>query len=73
MHVLFGKWVQPAHLLEAEHQLCWSQHGGSGYSYTRADFLDMTVREIADRTDRARVARAQMSKAMKKAQKAAKS
>lgn len=55
-------------MLEAEHALCWQQHGGSGYSYTRADFLGMTVREISDRIDRARIARHQMSRAMKKAQ-----
>ena len=45
----------------------WTQHGGSGYSYTRADFLDMTIREIEARIARARQAREAERRALEKA------
>ena len=69
---MLGGWAWPDQVLEAEHALLWTQHGGSGYSYTRADFLDMTIRQIEDRIDRARQARKAEHKALKKAQESAK-
>ena len=63
---MLGKWGSPEAILDAEHALMWSQHGGSGYNYTRADFLDMTWVEIEDRIDRADRARRDMSAAMKR-------
>jgi len=33
-------------------QLCYTQHGGSGYGFTRADVLDMSPLEASDCLER---------------------
>ena len=51
---------------ERLHYLCWVQHGGSGYSFTRKCILGMTVDEIEWHVERAARQRKDMSAAIKR-------
>jgi len=48
--------------------LCWTQHGGSGYAFTRADVLDMEWAEFLAHHRDANERRADETKAIRNAQ-----
>lgn len=49
--------------------LCWSQHGGSGFAFTRADVLDMDADEIDWMIEEAGERRKREAEAIRKATK----
>jgi len=49
--------------------LCYTIHGGSGYSFTRADVLDMSLGEIDEALDWLEEQRRREAEAMKRATK----
>jgi hypothetical protein len=48
-------------------QIAWSQHGGSGFSFTRADMLAMSAADLVHHSNVANEKRAKEADAMRKA------
>jgi hypothetical protein len=48
-------------------QIAWSQHGGSGFSFTRADMLDMSVGDLVHHAKSANAHREKEADAIRQA------
>lgn len=48
-------------------QIAWSQHGGSGFSFTRADMLDMSVGDLVHHAKAANAHREREADAIRRA------
>ncbi len=53
-------------------QLCWHQHGGSGYNFSRADVLEMEWDEVEHHLKRQEERREAEAKAIREANKSKK-